>query len=78
MLSQNVILLHTFLVFLSGEYSNPQLEELIEWVNKTIPEDKSMAGKIGCQSLKIPCISFIPVYDNQAYYLKLNSISSCS
>merc|ERR1711981_104839 len=27
-----------------GEYSNPQLEELIEWINATVPVEASFAG----------------------------------
>ena len=31
-------------IYSSGEYSNPQLEELIDWINATVPVEASFAG----------------------------------
>ena len=35
--------MHIF-IYSSGEYSNPQLEELIDWINATVPVEASFAG----------------------------------
>ena len=39
-------MLISFLSFFQniGEYSNPQLEHLIEWINATVPVEASFAG----------------------------------
>ncbi len=32
-------------IFFIGEYSNVEFEELIEWINATLPEDAAFAGE---------------------------------
>ena len=42
----NAKLLYLGLDSFSGEYSNAEFEELIEWINATIPVDASFAGDL--------------------------------
>ena len=43
------ISMHIYMyIYSSGEYSNPQLEELIDWINATVPVDASFAGNTHC------------------------------
>ena len=34
----------TIQILYLGEYSNPQMEELFEWINATVPVEASFAG----------------------------------